>query len=112
MNEVLELGKDLLTAEQIADEQIFLQLCEQYRIKASNEYDEHDWLLYRDGIGFSPRGNIMIIAAEKKAGKSGGGLLSRAEKVAYAEELDRNSPRNKKSSYDEDETTVVGTLRF
>ena len=50
--------------------------------------------------------------AEKKAGKSGGGLLSRAEKVAYAEELDRNSPRNKKSSYDEDETTVVGTLRF
>lgn len=52
--------------------------------------------------------------AEKKAAKgSGGGLLNRAEKVAYAEELDRNSPRNKKASSDEDdETTVVGTLRF
>ena len=51
--------------------------------------------------------------AEKKAAKSGsGGLLSRAEKVAYAEELDRNSPRNKKSSYDDDETTVIGTLKF
>lgn len=74
MNEELELGKDLLTAEQIADEQIFLQLCEQYRIKASSEYDEHDWLLYRDGIGFSPRGNIMIIAAEKKAGKTWMGM--------------------------------------
>ena len=44
-----------------------------------------------------------------------GGLLSRAEKAAYAEELDKQSPRNKKnrkSSYDEDETTVVGTLKF
>ena len=58
--------------------------------------------------------------AEKKASKSGGdsgrggsggGFLSRAEKARYAEELDRNSPRNKKS-YDDDETTVVGTLKF
>ena len=44
--------------------------------------------------------------------KKRGGLLSRAEKVAYAEELDRNSPRNKKPSDDDDETTVVGTLQF
>ena len=53
------------------------------------------------------------VKAAKK--ESSGGLLNRAEKVAYAEELDRNSPRNKKSSkssYDEDETTVVGTLKF
>ena len=59
--------------------------------------------------------------AEKKASKSGssgngnggnGGLLNRAEKIAYAEELDRNSPRNRKSSDDDDETTVVGTLKF
>ena len=59
--------------------------------------------------------------AEKKATKSEGGtdgsgrrggLLSRAEKAAYAEELDRNSPRNKKPSDDDDETTVVGTLQF
>ncbi len=56
--------------------------------------------------------------AEKKSAKNsgsgnGGGLLSRAEKVAYAEELDRNSPRNKKASDDDDdETTVVGTLKF
>ena len=58
--------------------------------------------------------------AEKKAsktagvagnGSNGGGLLSRAEKAAYAEELDRNSPRNKKPD-DDDETTVVGTLKF
>lgn len=44
--------------------------------------------------------------------KKRGGLLSRAEKIAYAEELDRNSPRNKSSSSDDDETTVVGTLKF
>ena len=55
--------------------------------------------------------------AEKKAARSGGngnggGLLNRAEKIAYAEELDRNSPRNKKSYDDDDETTVVGTLKF
>ena len=52
--------------------------------------------------------------AEKKASKSGGnggGLLNKAEKIAYAEELDRNSPRNKKSN-DDDGTTVVGTLKF
>ena len=46
----------------------------------------------------------------KAAKKSGGGLLNKAEKIAYAEELDRNSPRNKK--YDDDETTVIGTLKF
>ncbi len=57
--------------------------------------------------------------AEKKSGNSSaatarksGGLLNRAEKIAYAEELDRNSPRNKKSSDDDDGTTVVGTLKF
>ncbi len=59
--------------------------------------------------------------AEKKSTKSAGGadgsgrhggLLSRAEKAAYAEELDRNSPRNKKTDDDDDETTVVGTLKF
>jgi membrane associated rhomboid family serine protease len=50
--------------------------------------------------------------ASKGAGGSGGGLLNRAEKVAYAEELDRNSPRNKKSYDDDDESTVVGTLKF
>lgn len=58
--------------------------------------------------------------AEKKAsksagsssGSSGGGFLSRAEKARYAEELDRNSPRNKKSYDDDDDTTVVGTLKF
>ena len=47
--------------------------------------------------------------------KRSGGLLSRAEKAAYVEELDRNSPRNKNnrdSLDDDDETTVVGTLKF
>ena len=53
------------------------------------------------------------VKAEKKAGKNGGGLLSRAEKAAYVEELDSQSPRNKKNAkYSDDETTVVGTLRF
>ena len=61
-----------------------------------------------------------VKAAKKNGGdspaqKRKGGLLSRAEKVAYAEELDRNSPRNKNkrdSLDDDDETTVVGTLKF
>ena len=59
-----------------------------------------------------------VKAAKKDSGKSmkrSGGLLNRAEKIAYAEELDRNSPRNKSrnsSDYDDDETTVVGTLKF
>ena len=63
------------------------------------------------------------VKAAKKESSGGetsrrsGGLLSRAEKAAYAEELDRNSPRNKNSwgrspSDDDDETTVVGTLKF
>ena len=59
-----------------------------------------------------------VKAAKKEAGgftpKRTGGLLNRAQKAAYAEEIDRQSPRNKKSSsdYDDDETTVVGTLKF
>ncbi|BDC94281.1 rhomboid family intramembrane serine protease [Treponema bryantii] len=51
----------------------------------------------------------------KASKKTSGGLLSRAEKIAYAEEIDSQSPRNKKNktpSYDDDETTVVGTLKF
>lgn len=51
--------------------------------------------------------------AEKKASK--GGLLNKAEKVAYLEELDSQSPRNKnnrRNDDDDDETTVVGTLKF
>lgn len=57
-------------------------------------------------------------ASKENAGSSAtsrrSGLLSRAEKIAYAEELDRNSPRNQKrsSDSDDDETTVVGTLKF
>lgn len=56
--------------------------------------------------------------AEKKAEKSGGGLLNKAsaERDAYIEELDSQSPRNKKSRAksedDDDDTTVVGTLKF
>ena len=43
-----------------------------------------------------------------------GGFLSRAEKAAYLQELDSKSPRNKKFSSDssDEETTVVGTLKF
>lgn len=51
--------------------------------------------------------------AEKKSSK--GGLLNKAEKVAYLEELDSQSPRNKnnrRNDDDDDETTVVGTLKF
>ena len=57
-----------------------------------------------------------VKAVKKSSGDSGrsGGLLSRAEKIAYAEELDRNSPRNKNrsSDLDDDETTLIGTLKF
>lgn len=49
-------------------------------------------------------------AASKVKGK---GLLNRAEKEVYLEELDKNSPRNKKTADGgDDETTVVGTLKF
>ncbi len=51
-------------------------------------------------------------ASGSSSAKKKGGLLSKAEKVAYAEELDRNSPRNKGKSSDDDDSTVVGTLKF
>ncbi len=59
-----------------------------------------------------------VKAAKKEASagevtKRSGGLLSRADKIAYAEELDRQSPRNKnKNDSSDDDTTVVGTLKF
>ena len=52
------------------DEALLLELIERYRIKAASEYAEKEYLLERDGVGFSPRGNVMALSAEKKAGKT------------------------------------------
>ena len=52
------------------DDAILLELIERYRIKAASEYAEKEYLLERDGVGFSPRGNVMALSAEKKAGKT------------------------------------------
>lgn len=58
-------------------------------------------------------------AAKKAESDKGSGLLSKAEKAAYLEELDSQSPRNKKSAGrnskkndDDDDSTLVGTLKF
>ena len=60
--------------EPVTDEAILLELIEKYRIKAASEYAEKDYLLERDGVGFSPRGNVMALSAEKKAGKTWFGM--------------------------------------
>lgn len=50
--------------------------------------------------------------AEKKSAKTAK-PMTQEERIAYLEELDSKSPRNKKSKrYSDDETTVVGTLKF
>ena len=56
----------------------------------------------------------FLTSPKTRSEKKRGGLLSRAEKITYAEEIDSQSPRNKKKSsdQDDDETTVVGTLKF
>lgn len=55
----------------------------------------------------------FLTSPKTRSEKKRGGLLSRAQKIAYAEELDRNSPRNQKSADEaDDDTTVVGTLKF
>lgn len=51
-----------------------VQLIDKYRIKAADEFAEKRYLLERDGVGFSPRGNVCAIAAEKKAGKTWFGM--------------------------------------
>ena len=57
-------------------------------------------------------------AAKKAESDKGSGLLSKAEKAAYLEELDSQSPRNKKPAgrnskkNDDDDSTLVGTLKF
>lgn len=56
--------------EPATDDAILLELIERYRIKAASEYAEKEYLLERDGVGFSPRGNVMALSAEKKAGKT------------------------------------------
>lgn len=60
---------ELPTGANIEDMEI-RALVELYRIKAAEQYAEKDYLLERDGVGFSPRGNVCAIAAEKKAGKT------------------------------------------
>lgn len=47
-----------------------LQLADQYRIRASSEYDRPEYTLSQNGIGFAPLGNIMALMAEKKNGKT------------------------------------------
>lgn len=56
------------------DDGALVDLIERYRIRAASEYAEKDYLLERDGVGFSPRGNVMALTAEKKAGKSWFGM--------------------------------------
>lgn len=67
--ELNALDAEVLQERQASDA-AFLALLEAYRIKAASEYAEKDYLLERDGIGFSPRGNVMALSAEKKAGKT------------------------------------------
>ena len=55
------------------------------------------------------------VRATKKESK--GGLLSKAEKIAYLKELDSQSPRfknkdKKNNSSSSEEETVIGTLKF
>lgn len=50
--------------------------------------------------------------AEKKSAKTEK-TMTREEKITFLEELDSKSPRNKKNNrYSDDDTTVVGTLKF
>jgi len=56
--------------EPVTEEALLLEQIERYRIKAASEYAEKEYLLKRDGVGFSPRGNVMALSAEKKAGKT------------------------------------------
>lgn len=58
-----EFEKNLKYSQAMAD-------IEAYRIHANTVFSEKKYLLERDGIGFSPRGNVCAVAAEKKAGKS------------------------------------------
>ena len=53
-------------------------------------------------------------AFKRNESTSSRGLLSKAEKASYIEELDSQSPRNKKSDKknNDDNDTVVGTLKF
>ena len=57
-----------------SDDSVLLELIERYRIKAHEQYAEKEYLLERDGVGFSPRGNVMALSAEKKAGKTWFGM--------------------------------------
>ncbi len=52
--------------------------------------------------------------AEKKSAKSENGRqMTQEERAAYLEELDSQSPRNRKNKKnDDDDTTVIGTLKF
>lgn len=61
-------------SELTADERAFLELAKQYRIRADSVYKDHEYTLERNGIGFGPNGNVMAIAAEKKAGKTWFGM--------------------------------------
>lgn len=61
---------DALGALENEESRTIREKIERWRIKASAEIAEKEYLLSRDGVGFAPRGNVMAIAAEKKAGKS------------------------------------------
>jgi len=59
------------------------------------------------------------VRAAKKQNKTGeGGLLNKAEQAAFLEELDKKSPRflkkknKKEKNAEDDDATVVGTLKF
>ena len=62
-------------AEEVArannrDLQVAVNYLQALEIHARDQYDEPQWTLTKDGIGFAPLGNIMAIAAPMKAGKT------------------------------------------
>lgn len=70
----LQQELDALDAEvqkqRMEADELFLELLLRYRIDAASEYAEKEYLLERESVGFSPRGNVCALSAEKKAGKT------------------------------------------
>lgn len=46
------------------------ELRRRHRILSTSQYDRPKYTAYKDGIGFAPKGNIIMLSAEKKHGKT------------------------------------------
>ena len=68
--ELKAMQEAAIGASEAVDEESHSQEVAKHRIYSDSKYDKPKYTAMKDGIGFAPKGNIIMLSAEKKHGKT------------------------------------------